>query len=225
MNNRTNDLLHSGYLQHASVPYDDGPLNRIHVSSVSLLPCFTYGVMGPLGPLGNGAFVQPIVLTRVTSEPSMGNLSRNTNMPRNAYGWPGSASQSHIATNPLLMEDQQNKGLQKLRREIYNPGIKQVSLYYRDKALEKSNSEDDKRCAICLDDFRAREMVTLTPCNHMFHDNCIVPWVKSNGQCPVCRFVISDLPEGTRTSNHSELGNDPFARELISFIRDLEARG
>ncbi|KAI3795156.1 hypothetical protein L1987_37805 [Smallanthus sonchifolius] len=88
--------------------------------------------------------------------------------------------------------------------------------------------EDGKSCVVCLDDFEPREMVTLTPCNHMFHENCIVPWVKSHGQCPVCRFVISEHnkeSEGRQTVNNRELGNDPFARDLVSFIRDMETRG
>lgn len=129
------------------------------------------------------------------------------------------------------MGDQQCKGLEKLRREIYKPMIRHVSLYYRDydskpKSNEKQDNEDGKRCAVCLDDFRPREMVTLTPCNHMFHENCIVPWVKSRGQCPVCRFVISEENkecERTLVSNNRELGNDPFAGELFSFIGDMEA--
>lgn len=113
--------------------------------------------------------------------------------------------------------------------------MQRVSLYYRDpdfraKSREKNNKEDGKRCAVCLDDFEAGEMVTLTPCNHMFHGDCIVPWVKSNGQCPVCRFVISDRSkerEGMGTSdNHGVVvGGDMIPRDMIDFIRHMEGRG
>lgn len=99
-----------------------------------------------------------------------------------------------------LTKAEQKKALGKLKKEIYNPTLKNLSkrlcLYYRDNARnnyhQKANEIDDdgKRCAICLDDFESREEVTITPCNHMFHEDCIVPWVKSHGQCPVCRCTV-----------------------------------
>lgn len=99
-----------------------------------------------------------------------------------------------------LTPEAQERALKKLKKEIYNPMTKRMtrrlSLYYRDNAKylmneskERDFSDDDeKRCAICLEDFETRQEVMVTPCNHMFHEDCIVPWVKSNGQCPVCRY-------------------------------------
>ncbi|THG16172.1 hypothetical protein TEA_020609 [Camellia sinensis var. sinensis] len=108
-----------------------------------------------------------------------------------------------------LSPDEQKKALKMLKKEIYNPKPKttakhlahRLNLYYRDTSYATSNSfvgkeivedEEGKRCAICLDDFEPKQWVTLTPCNHMFHEECIVPWVKSHGQCPVCRFAICE---------------------------------
>ncbi|KAK9284399.1 hypothetical protein L1049_023570 [Liquidambar formosana] len=96
-----------------------------------------------------------------------------------------------------LTQEQKNT-LKKLKIGIYNPIPKRRLrfLYYRDLARisynekEKENDEDGRRCAICLEDFMPKEQVTLTPCNHMYHEDCIVPWVKSHGQCPVCRFAL-----------------------------------
>ncbi|XP_058219553.1 uncharacterized protein LOC131330074 [Rhododendron vialii] len=104
-----------------------------------------------------------------------------------------------------LSRDEQKKALNKLKKEIYNPTpkrlAKRLSLYYRDSGDatarnsrfdEKGDEEYEEKCAICLDDFEPKQLIFRTPCNHMFHEDCIVPWVKSHGQCPVCRFAICE---------------------------------
>ncbi|KAL6134181.1 hypothetical protein ACLB2K_066414 [Fragaria x ananassa] len=96
-----------------------------------------------------------------------------------------------------LTYNEQKKALQKLRKEIYNP-LRRISptvnLYYRGTVVDsdKERNDNGKSCAICLEDFEPKQEVMLTPCKHMFHEECIVPWVKSNGRCPVCRFGMSD---------------------------------
>ena len=92
---------------------------------------------------------------------------------------------------PRLQEDPRliTKDEKKFRKEIYrhNPSLKRASLYYIDQTardalnkMEKERDEDGKRCAICLDEFESGQEVMLTPCNHMFHKDCIMPRVKSN---------------------------------------------
>ncbi|KAG5231846.1 E3 ubiquitin-protein ligase [Salix suchowensis] len=135
-------------------------------------------------------------------------------------------------------DDQQNKlVLKQLKKETYNPIPKKITsrlnLYYRDRATiaakeRASETEDDgQRCAVCLEDFEPRESVMLTPCNHMFHEECIVPWVKSNGKCPVCRFVLCDHAGGSAAPPAQNIasfaGNDTFEGELVSLVRAMEA--
>ncbi|GMH12143.1 hypothetical protein Nepgr_013984 [Nepenthes gracilis] len=97
-----------------------------------------------------------------------------------------------------LNKEEQGKVLKMLKKEIYGPTtkmlVKRVSSHYRNiardpsfKVVDQDIDEDVKRCAVCLDDFELRNEVTATPCRHLFHEECIVPWVKSHGQCPVCR--------------------------------------
>ncbi|KAJ7981597.1 putative RING/U-box superfamily protein [Quillaja saponaria] len=138
--------------------------------------------------------------------------------------------------NYKLTENEQKKALEKLKKEIYNPVPKRLalSLYYRDNARNalkerEKNKEDGKNCAICLEDFEAGQEVMLTPCNHMFHEDCIVPWVKSQGQCPVCRFTICEKmkPSPPSFNNNNNNGNmaaatDIFSGDFVSVLRAMQ---
>jgi hypothetical protein len=54
--------------------------------------------------------------------------------------------------------------------------------------LEQENSQ----CSICFDEFKVGEStVRKLPCNHLFHENCIFPWLRLNGTCPVCRARLN----------------------------------
>ncbi|WVQ74907.1 hypothetical protein IAR50_004515 [Cryptococcus sp. DSM 104548] len=55
------------------------------------------------------------------------------------------------------------------------------------KSLAQSQFKD---CPVCKDDFQVNDAVVRIPCQHLFHDDCLVPWLKQNGTCPVCRFSL-----------------------------------
>lgn len=54
-------------------------------------------------------------------------------------------------------------------------------------------SKLDKDCAVCKEQFNVEtedpdeQVVVTLPCTHVFHEGCIIPWLKSSGTCPVCR--------------------------------------
>ena len=56
--------------------------------------------------------------------------------------------------------------------------------------LESSNEQ--KSCIICLNDFALSEKVITLPCLHIFHSNCIRPWLNSNDECPICKHNINE---------------------------------
>ncbi|KAF4381549.1 RING-H2 finger protein ATL52 isoform X2 [Cannabis sativa] len=130
---------------------------------------------------------------------------------------------------------QQSKALENLKKEFYNPVSRRltnkVNLYYRDTPVNPKDidtDEDGKRCAICLDDFERGQEVMLTPCKHMFHEDCIVPWAKSNGQCPVCRAVFGPKTrDSSLSANNNSIITPRMAasglstQELVSIIRAL----
>lgn len=57
-------------------------------------------------------------------------------------------------------------------------------------------SADDKvQCAICLEWMELGNLATTLPCKHIFHDNCVVTWLKERNTCPMCRRTIEKIPE------------------------------
>ncbi|XP_068912254.1 E3 ubiquitin-protein ligase RNF115-like [Tenebrio molitor] len=67
----------------------------------------------------------------------------------------------------------------------------------------KVNSEQrnaNPRCSICWEDFTAEERVAELPCNHIYHEPCIVPWMQSNNNCPICRRVFPGTVRTPRTN-------------------------
>ena len=67
---------------------------------------------------------------------------------------------------------------------------------YYDVSLQETS------CSICLTDFCKGEKVSVLPCAHVFHYQCIVPWLgKQSKVCPVCRLPFyrgKDLVELAR---------------------------
>ena len=46
-------------------------------------------------------------------------------------------------------------------------------------------------CSVCHSDFEAEGQVVQLPCEHCFHERCILPWLEMHHTCPNCR---ADLP-------------------------------
>ena len=53
--------------------------------------------------------------------------------------------------------------------------------------FENISEPPDDTCSICLEEFKIKNCV-LTPCNHIYHENCIKVSLQNNKKCPLCRF-------------------------------------
>ena len=57
---------------------------------------------------------------------------------------------------------------------------------YKRKINYKENQKYNS-CVICISDFICNEELSELKCKHVFHDNCINPWINKNGNCPLCK--------------------------------------
>jgi len=39
-------------------------------------------------------------------------------------------------------------------------------------------------CSVCKDEFVKEDTCLQLPCKHIFHDECIKPWLKTSATCP-----------------------------------------
>lgn len=73
------------------------------------------------------------------------------------------------------------------------------------------------QCAICFDDYAQDEAdVRKLPCNHLFHEKCIFPWLKSNATCPVCRARMPNANAENEDDN-SDMDEDMFGMHFVIY--------
>uniref|UniRef100_A0A8C6YXR5 Ring finger protein 128 n=1 Tax=Nothoprocta perdicaria TaxID=30464 RepID=A0A8C6YXR5_NOTPE len=55
---------------------------------------------------------------------------------------------------------------------------------------DKETGPDGDSCAVCIELYKPNEVVRILTCNHLFHKNCIDPWLLEHRTCPMCKCDI-----------------------------------
>ena len=98
-----------------------------------------------------------------------------------------------------------------------------------------TNEDVDKLCcAICQDNFKMGEKVLKLPCQdpHYYHfesdkEVCegILPWLKDNNSCPICREEFPEEPDNQKTSTPDiEEDDENLNHDPIQDINDMMHR-
>lgn len=57
-----------------------------------------------------------------------------------------------------------------------------------------TDSDSITSCPICQDAYTLSEETLVLPCKHLFHVDCLTPWLKNSGTCPTCRYALVPQP-------------------------------
>ncbi|ELT95899.1 hypothetical protein CAPTEDRAFT_227655 [Capitella teleta] len=55
---------------------------------------------------------------------------------------------------------------------------------------DKETDSDFDQCAVCIESYRASDVIRILPCKHMFHKSCVDPWLIEQRSCPMCKLDI-----------------------------------
>jgi len=58
-----------------------------------------------------------------------------------------------------------------------------------------NNLPGNHECSICILEYEPNDDIIQLKCSpmHHFHEDCIKPWLKVNGKCPLCRVSLTDM--------------------------------
>ncbi|KAJ9071761.1 hypothetical protein DSO57_1033816 [Entomophthora muscae] len=48
----------------------------------------------------------------------------------------------------------------------------------------------DQQCIVCLEDWEADQEALEMPCGHIYHNDCLLPWLERANTCPCCRYPL-----------------------------------
>mmetsp|Transcript_7826 Transcript_7826/g.11494 ORF Transcript_7826/g.11494 Transcript_7826/m.11494 type:complete len:635 (-) Transcript_7826:48-1952(-) len=101
-------------------------------------------------------------------------------------------SRSTSATSPLL-----------------SPGQADTEPPCNHQLLSHLHHFEDISCTICLEDYGEGEKLRVLPCQHAFHTDCILPWLKERSPtCPLCKAHLEVVREDDIDSDEESDGDD-----------------
>lgn len=53
-----------------------------------------------------------------------------------------------------------------------------------------NNKLEAPMCTVCCEHIELTKKGMFMPCGHVYHPDCLMPWLEKNNTCPVCRFEL-----------------------------------
>ncbi|XP_028984656.1 E3 ubiquitin-protein ligase RNF128a [Betta splendens] len=93
-----------------------------------------------------------------------------------------------ISASRLYNLNRHRRAQKRLKSEAKN-AIKRLQVRTM-KSDDVETMSDSHMCAVCIESYKAGEVVTVLTCDHIFHKACIEPWLLERRTCPMCKCDI-----------------------------------
>ncbi|KAF5802550.1 putative transcription factor C2H2 family [Helianthus annuus] len=122
------------------------------------------------------------------------------------------------AMTEFLIGPQFNRLLDQLSQIEINNGLGQTEHSPASKAAVESmpviqisdvHVSTELQCAVCIEAFEIGDDAREMPCKHIYHSDCILPWLNVRNSCPVCRYELST-------------DSTPFSTDYLTNSNNLE---
>jgi E3 ubiquitin-protein ligase RNF115/126 len=129
-------------------------------------------------------FTSPMTIQSINGNPILRLMFSNGNNFQNFFQQHHGDQQFENLINLIMQNDPNRYGTP--------PASEKSVEQLKKEKIEESNKENYEKqdCSVCKENYKLGDLISTMPCQHIFHEECLLPWLKQHNSCPVCRYEL-----------------------------------